>query len=162
MTFPFPFFIPNLSIPATSYANPGGTGNRASLITVSGTLAGGPGTLADVVDGSATDEFLPTAGQTTATIKFDFLTGAQKYIDAVKLFGNATASFGVYTWEGSNDDVSYTPLATGITITATVAGNEMAFVPAVATRFRYFQFRQTSGSTTAGSYWREMDFKINA
>src|ERR1041384_8293507 len=64
----------NAGVP--TYGNPGGTGDRTSLITVTTDVALGDGTINNLVDGSfnndATDALTPVNGQSGKQITFQF------------------------------------------------------------------------------------------
>lgn len=149
------------SVPATSYANSGGVGNRAGIVTASSTFAAGASSPSALVDGSYGNSYWVTGGQTTGVWKFDFGSGAAKYIDEVTWYQDIAANQGTYAFEGSNDDSAWTTLASGLVIGAS-ATSVLTFTPSTTTLWRYFRLRITSGSTLSTSFQREAEFKISA
>lgn len=146
--------------PATSYANTGGTGNRTATVTASSSFAAGASTPPAMVNGSQANEYWVTT-QASGAWTFDFGVGAAKYIDEIKWYQDIAVSQGTYTFEGSNDNSSYTTIATGLAIGGS-ATTTLSFTPAVTTLWRYFRLRLTSGSTSSSSFQREAEFKISA
>jgi hypothetical protein len=142
--------------PTTSYANPGGTGNRTATITVTTTITLGGGTISQLVDGSYALNIWFTA-QTLRTITFDFGAGASKYIDEFKWYQANAIGHGTWVFGGSNDDSSYIEFPE----TFTLGSAATQTVPVTNTSaYRYYRLRQTSGATNSGPNIGEIEFKI--
>jgi hypothetical protein len=145
---------------STSYANTGGTGNRTTIITVSGTALSGTASL--LVDGSTTGTGVFITGVAlngTQTIIFDFLSGHSAVIDEAKFYQSTTAAQGTWKWQGSNDGSSWTDIGSSFafggvltqTITA-LSGN--------TTAYRYYRMVSVSGTSNGVPWSFEFEFKI--
>jgi hypothetical protein len=157
----------DIVIPATSYANAGGQGNRgptgSNLITVTATAVINFGTFDNLVDGdftrNATGSIAPVGIATTGQyIRFDFGAGVKKYIDEVR-FNDASYSpdNGSWKWQGSNDASSWTDLGTftwnnGVLLT-TLTGLDVA-------GYRYYQMILTADHLQTNDWFAEVEFKI--
>jgi hypothetical protein len=150
-------------ISTTSYSNPGGSGDRTGVVTVTWDGTTGGGAVADLLDGSQTNEFFWTAGQTSKNLTFDF--GTAKVIDAFKWYQDVGGSHGSSNkLQGSNDNVSYTdilPTGGGSTFVlgGTSTGTEFTFINSTA--YRYYRIT-VPGATSASPYLREIEFKLGA
>lgn len=150
---------------ATSYANPGGTGDRTSIITVTttATLAGGSPPISGLVDGINSNTGAPfwTAGQTLRTITFDFgPTLFKQVIDEAKWYQNGTSAHGTWRWEASDDGSSWTPISANFTLDGGSTGAVIGDLSANTTGYRYYRLAQQSGTTSATPWLREIEFKI--
>jgi hypothetical protein len=140
----------------TSYANPGGSGNRTATITMSGT-ANWAGTANTILDGAQGNGTWFGNGQSGITIIFDFGVGASKTISEFKWYQDMATSQGTWKIAGSNDGLTTTDIASGFTLgssattTVTVGGT---------VGYRYYHLIQTSGTTSSANYVREIEFKI--
>lgn len=145
---------------STSYANTGGTGSRASIITVGGNALSGPPSL--LVDGSTTGTGVFITGTTlngSQNILFDFLSGHTAVIDEAKFYQQTAATQGTWQWNWSNDNSTYTTIGgsfafggvTTQTITA-LSGNTQAA--------RYYKLIGLSGATSPGPWAFEFEFKL--
>lgn len=146
---------------ATSYANPGGTGNRTGIITATTNL--NLAAASDrLINGSFADS---TAGSTYffsgnsgsgKWFRWDFGLNGNRLIDEFKWYQNTSQGHGTWSFQGSNDATTWTTLATftlGVPATQTVAFSN-------STYYRYYQL-VTAGATTSGSPWlREIEFKL--
>lgn len=153
---------PDASIAVTtSYANPGGTGNRTATITVTTTATLGGGTINMLVDGSQANGLWWTGAQSSRTMTFDFGAGASKVIDEFKWYQDvALAGNGHGTWVfgGSNDNSTYTEFPETFALGANVA---TATYPVTNTfGYRYYRLRQTFNQTSSTPFLREIEFKI--
>lgn len=161
---------PSVTIPATSYANSGGTGDRTAMITVaqvgtlsSGTWVGAAGAL--VNGGKANDttnaNYTSTIGGVTGiVIRFDFGAGVKKYIDEFKWYQNTSAALGTFVFEASNDDASYVQLGASFTLDGGSTGTTFSTPHANPAPYRYYRLRQTGSSTTSQPWYWEIEFKI--
>jgi hypothetical protein len=141
----------------TSYANAGGTGDRTSTITVTTTATLGGGTISQLVDGSQANGLWWTSGQSLITVTFDFGVGASKVIDEFKWYQSAVTVHGLWVFEGSNDNSSYTTFPESIDL-GDIATD---VVPVTNTSgYRYYRLRQYNNVTSSGPYLREIEFKI--
>jgi len=155
-----------LVIPATSYANTGGTGSRTGIITVTTDMALDEGAITSVVNGglgyNATDGCSPTTAAVSGKyIKFDF--GTAKRIDECRLSSNVTSN-GTWKWQGSNDNSAWTDIGSSFSM---VGGNAPAFavigdMSANNDSYRYYRTLGVSGNDAGGTYLVEFEFKISA
>lgn len=146
---------------STDYANSGGTGNRTSTITVTATnLTAGAGTPSQTVDGSLSNAYWWTAvaGNGTAWLTFDFGSGNSKIIDQFRLFQDSSSSHGVWRWEGSPDNATWTQCGLDFTLAGSTA--PLATIVPNATAYRYYRLRHMSGTRSSGPFIREFEFRI--
>ena len=153
----------NAGVP--TYGNPGGTGDRTSLIMVTTDVALGDGTINNLVDGAfnndTTDALTPTNGQSGKHITFQF--PHPKVITQAKWFQNGSQANGTWKWQGSNDGVSFIDLSASFTLddgTSAAGGTVMGDLSANATAFSYYRMQQTVGTISSAQRWNEIEFKL--
>jgi hypothetical protein len=141
----------------TSYTNPGGSGNRTSIITVTASASTLDGSGSNFVNGAYESVTFITNGAAAGRwVKFDF--GSAKVIDEIKLYREFAFEYGTWQWYGSNDDSAWT--AVGPAQTAwTAAANAVNSLAGNTTGYRYYKFEGVSGTVT-GTYNKEFEFKI--
>jgi hypothetical protein len=147
-TTPFPRGTP-------SYSNPGGIGNRTSLITISTTLSVSAGTINDLIDGTFTDVMWLAGTQSAKTLTFDF--GTAKIINEFKWYQSSGVSQGTWVLGGSNDNSSFTEFPESFSLGATTPQTNAV---TNTTAYRYYRLRSTAGTTSAAPYVEEIEFKI--
>lgn len=150
---------------ATSYSNPGGSGDRRSIITVtpSSLLIEGTGAPYDAwIDGSTTDnvDWWDQADNTGRTLQFDFGSGASKVIDEVKYYQETSAGQGNWKWQGSNDAAAWTDIGSSFALGGTTTQTITA-MSGNTTGYRYYRIIGTGGNTSDIPYVREFEFKID-
>lgn len=148
---------------ATSYSNPGGTGNRTSLITITTTATLGGGTIDNFIDGvdssnNSTDAWFWNGGQTLREIELDFTpSGFLQIIDEMQWFQQFAQTHGTWkiqAWNGS----SWIDLLTGqnpggaLSVTTHTYSNSTAYLK--------YKWVQTAGSTSSGPWIQELKLKI--
>src|SRR4029079_10183700 len=148
----------NAGVP--TYGNPGGTGDRTSLITVTTNVTLGDGTINNLVDGGfnndATDALTPSNGQSGKKIIFQF--AHPKVITAAKWFQNAAQANGTWKWQGSNDGASFTDLSATFTLddsTSGAGGTVIGDFSANASAFSYYRMQQAAGTISSAQRWKE-------
>jgi hypothetical protein len=151
--------------PTLSYWNTGGQGDRsASIPSVSSTATWNGGASdfsARVLDGlflDASAGYL-SAGQSGVSITFDFGVGVHKQISEMRLiWSGTTAQGGTWKVQASDDNSSYTDLATGLTL----GGSLRQFIDLSANvyGYRYYRLLQVGGVTTNTDYFYEAAFQI--
>lgn len=150
---------------ATSYANPGGQGDRTATITVTGsyTVASAGSTPSNLVDGglgnNTTDSIDFLSGQTTVSITFDFGVGAKKVIDELTWEQNTSQANGTYSVRASDDNSTWTVLATGVALGGVSSTTVVPFTNVAG--FRYYNLLQTGGTTVSTPWIHEVTFKID-
>lgn len=151
----------------TSYANAGGTGDRHTLITVTGTVVWvvyGPAAPEHLVNGVTNtndyDAFGSNPNITGIYIQFDFLAGNQKIINEAKWYQtSAVYSHGTWKWQGSNDGSSFTDIGTSFTLGGALV-QTITNISGNSTAYRYYRLTGVSGATNANPYICEVEFKI--
>lgn len=156
-TSPYITYIPQAAMPATSYSNAGGSGDRRDLIAISTTTPFYQ--LDKMINGAyANAPYFMTAGACAGLyIRFDF--GVPKYITAFKWYQQAGgATHGVWKMQGSNDASSWTDVSNTFTLTGGTTGTEFALT--TTTGYRYYQLLGVSGNMSNAPYLQEIDFSI--
>lgn len=153
----------------TSYANPGGTGNRAGLITMSGTLLFNSGSFATYINGVTSDaasNTIITTNQTGKTIQFDFGLGNEKVIDEFKYYTGNGSPQGPWVVQASQDSLVWNDVGTPFALTGAGSFAAVTFSVPMAgnvTSYRYYRFHQVSvGLTSASPQQGELEFKLLA
>lgn len=140
---------------ATSYANPGGSGDRTATVLV--TAVGGNGPAFYLVNGNTADNnfYFPTS--TGCSVEFWF--HAKVVIDEATYRQQNASAMGTWQWQASNDRTTWTTIgatfALGGTTTqtlTTLAGN--------TTAYSFYRMVQTGGVTSSSPYVHEFTFKI--
>ena len=148
----------------TSYSNPGGIGDRQAII-VATSNAFYPGyPITRMINGytGSTATQASWGGQACSGLwmKFDFGTG--KVINEAKWYQSSIGSQGVWKWQGSNDDSSYTDIGTSFTLGIDSQPQIITALSANTTTYRYYKLQGVSGSTTSNYWLGEIEFKISA
>lgn len=153
------------TIPVTSYANSGGTGDRTGIITGSSSSANiFSGTVSLLLDGDFTANSSHSMninnGPFTGGDYFQFQFTAKKYIDEVKLYADRALSnaWGSWKFRVSNDGVSFADLNTFTwntqTQTQVVTGMDFA-------GFTYLRIEKVGTTNPVTGVWfEEVEFKI--
>lgn len=147
---------------ATSYSNPGGSGDRTASITLTTTL-GISGTFNHFINGNTAENDWWFNGEAVSgkVITFDFGAGALKIIDKCKFYASNATPMGTWQWFGSNDGSSYTALGTTFVMNGFSTGQEFLQPSGNTTGYRYYQMRGTLGSTSSGPFFREVEFSVD-
>ena len=143
----------------TSYSNPGGSGDRRSIITITETL-GIYGTITSTINGVMDYAWWAYHNVAGTEIKFDFGVGASKVIDEATWYETGAASSGIWQWQGGNDDVNWTDIGAQFTLNPS-APFVMTTLNGNTTGWRYYRMLGISGSFNAGPYVQEITFKID-
>jgi hypothetical protein len=148
---------------STSYANPGGTGDRTATITVTTDLSvtGLPSVL---VNGNKNETGFYFNNQATAGkyLRFDFGVAASRVIQEAKFYQVvANPSQGTWQWQGSNDASAWTAIGASFAL-GSVLTQTITELSVNTTGYRYYQLFGVSGNTSNLSYSCEFEFKISA
>jgi len=142
---------------ATSYSNPGGSGDRTSIIKVYAITVGG-GSYSDLVNGVTNDNSFWFSSASGSIVEFWF--SSQKIIDEAKFYQQIVSTHGDWKWQGSNDRITWTDIGGTFTLgtatlqtLTTLSGNTTAYV--------FYRIFQTSGSASPFTYVHEFEFKID-
>lgn len=151
-----------------SYANPGGTGDRTSIITVTTTANLDGGTINNLVDGAKSTNntsdacyFAVVSNADGVVIKFDFGVGAYKLITEATWYQNGSSAQGTWKWQGSSNDSTWTDLSIDFTLDAGSTGAVIGDLSAGIDGYRYYRIIKTGGTTNDTPWLREIEFKID-
>ncbi|MEI6304859.1 MAG: LamG-like jellyroll fold domain-containing protein [Candidatus Taylorbacteria bacterium] len=154
-----------------SYSNSGGTGDRRTYV---GTSEGGGTwhfyTLNSIIDGVLANNntnAIQLAGGTTLNgsqfVTFDF--GSPKIVTAAKNTFNFGESEGIWQWQGSNDNSTWTNIGGTSQLSSGVGGTGEYIMITLSTNsigYRYYKLVSVSGTLDAnGRRWEEIEFKIS-
>jgi hypothetical protein len=152
-------------VPETpSYANPGGTGNRSGIITVTANFAPGSGVVGNLVDGdkvanNSTNSIQLPAGTLGGEIQFDFGASVFKEISEFRWNQSATNTHGSWVLEGSNDLTLWYRAAGAITLGGS-SGDNTYSAAQVIDGFRYWRLRHLVDTINSVVWVREVEFLI--
>ena len=146
-------------IAVPSYSNPGGTGDRTALITV---------TLADfaffgtkeALIGSAVTLFFGGSAVAGGSMKFDFGVGVKKVINEATWHQDYGASQGTWQWQGSNDNSTWIPIGSAFSVGDTATQVQTSLSGNVD-GYRYYRLYGISGNSTFLRYVYSLEFKID-
>jgi hypothetical protein len=151
---------------ATSYANPGGSGDRSGSVTLTLPIGYTNSGTTNLVNGSYADVAGEAFGSNPATgayFQFDFGSGAAKVISEITWYQNGAYAQGVWKLQGSDDNATWTDLGSSFTLGDASANPSVHPIGATYTKgYRYFRLTKVSGSTNASPYEREVEFKIGS
>lgn len=153
-----PFRFATAGPPVPSYANPGGTGNRSSLITASQAFGYNMLGIGVLIDGNTgtTGCYLNSVADGD-WFQFDF--GSAKVIDEVTWYQQTTATHGTWKIQGSNDNSSFTDIGSSFTLGGATT-QTITEISGNSTGYRYYRFTKVSGSIV--SIWLyEVEFQID-
>lgn len=147
----------------TSYANPGGTGDRTRMSTTA--AAGGSSFFFRMLDGdftpsnsSSPGSWFWNSGQSSKQIVWDFFT--KRVIDEATWYQDTTDTHGTWKWQGSNDNSAYTDIGVGFTLGGLAQVHDQ--LNGNTTAWRYYRLLQTGGTTSNGPFLEEIEFRIDA
>jgi hypothetical protein len=144
---------------AQSYSNPGGSGNRAGIITVTttGNFTGAVSLLVDGVTAAVTSMWF-NSGNSGVEVKFTF--AAPRLITEAKWYQSAIAAHGDWQWQGSPDNSAWTNIGSTFTL-GTAATQTITTLSGNATAYRYYRMLQTTGTASTSPYLYEVEFSID-
>jgi hypothetical protein len=137
-----------------SYSNTLGTGDRRSTITVTTSGGSSSGTVANLVDGTTSGNPFFSGGVT-----FTFDLGSAKVIKQVRWKQTNSTAHGLYKWQGSNDDSSYTDIGGAFTLGGATVNIHQTLINN-ETAYRYYKLTPTTGSMSASPDIQEVEFFI--
>lgn len=156
-------FSPPIS---TSYSNPGGMGDRRSIITITQSSSTLPFistvNLPLLLDGAFIQQpgWIQNNCPNGEWFRFDF--GSAKIINEFKFYQSSAVAQGTWKVQGSNDNTAWTDVGSTFTLGGGTNPAVITAISANATSYRYYRLIKVSGSTNAGPYTREFEFKISA
>lgn len=142
---------------AQSYANPGGTGDRQSIINPT-TTATITGPIATLIDGTQGNALFFAGGQSSREVKFDF--GRARLITEAKWYQDNSTTHGAWQWQGSPDNSAWTSIGTTFTL-GSPATQTITTLSGNSTSYRYYRMLQTIGTTSSSPWLREIEFNID-
>ncbi len=145
----------------SSYSNPGGTGNRTGLITVTSNFVPLDGTLSNLVNnGEAnnnTDSMkFPLSGQ-ALWVKFDFGAAIFKEVTEFIWEQSTTNNHGTWDFEASNNNTQWDLLLADMTLGGALTNT---YTPTLIGGYRYYKLTQSAGLANGIAWMREIKFKI--
>ncbi|MBI5065614.1 hypothetical protein HZA97_05240 [Candidatus Woesearchaeota archaeon] len=149
---------------ATSYTNSGGSGNRAGIVNVtqSASLMFSTASPPTLIDGITTNQgWFNAVSVAGRFLLFDFGTGISKLIVEAKWYQSYGQGQGVWQWQGSNDNSSFTDIGATFTL-GSDATQTITTLSANTNGYRYYRLLGVSGTASDGPYTNEIEFKIGA
>src|SRR5215472_334259 len=152
-------------MPIPSYANLGGTGWRAPFIgvTTTASLGGSSGPIQNVLDGNFSANLSHSCffqfNQSGKEVKFDFRAIGPQLITELKWYQDSAHTQGTWKVAGSNDDSSYTDIATGVNLGG--SATTTIDMSANATAYNWYKLIQTAGVTDSTPWIEEVEFKLD-
>ena len=140
------------------------TGDRSSSITITSsniTVLGG--SLSLLVNGNTTGDssngfyWSGTGNSSSNSVTFDFGSGNAKIISGVKWYQHDNTNHGNWSWQGSNDNSTYTNLS-GTIVLGTNTTNEYTW--SNLTSYRYIKLVGVDGSRQSSSWNTEVEFRV--
>ncbi len=152
------YYLAKTDTETLSYANPGGTGDRTVMITVTGDIPHG-GAFSSLVNGAGTDLWCydPVAGK---YIRFDFGAGVKKRITEAKWYQDNANTHGTWKWQGSQDASAWTDIGVGFTLGGSMT-QTLTELSGNAGGYRYYQLLGVSGTANIATYMSEIEFKLD-
>ena len=145
---------------ATSYSNGGGTGERNSIILASSSSGAlSSGAVMALINGTTNNETWLTAGALSGSVYLRYDFGIERVVDEAKFYQSSATAQGTWKWQGSDDASSWTDIGSSFAIAASTT-QSLTELNGNTTAWRYYQIVGVSGSTSAGPYVQEMEFKI--
>lgn len=152
---------------ATSYSNPGGTGDRRRYITVTtnSTGSGSSGGIEKLITGtmgaSTADSFVFGHAQTVAGLFIRFQFTEAQVVDEAKWYQDIATPEGSWKWQGSNDASSWTDIGVAFTLGGVAGAQTQTQLAGNATRYLYYRLLGVSGTTDNACWVYEIEFKIS-
>ena len=135
--------------------------------SVTTTMSSASGNVGQIIDKTqtASSGWLPSSGQTVSAQNVTFDCGSAlnaKQMVGAKMIISNTYNDGVWKWQGSNDNVTYSDIGvSGATFTmAGLKSEESVDITGSlyenTTAYRYYRWQGVSGTTTANNFWTEV------
>lgn len=139
-----------------SYSNPGGMGNRQTIITATTNITGSGFNVAKLIDGAAANDTEWSGDTAGSYLRFQFESA--KLITEMKFYMSGVHDNGVWKAQGSNDGSTWTDIGSTFAFNTTpltidLSGN--------TTRYLYYQLMGVSGTLGTVYYEQEIEFKIS-
>jgi hypothetical protein len=150
----------------TDYANPGGTGDRKLLITITSNCDF-YGDLSSLIDGHTTNQGYWNSAFAVAGkyLLFDFLAGYSGVIQEAKFYQSISAghnTHGIWKWQGSMNGTDFTDIGSSFTLGEEGVSPQVQTSMALNfTYYRYYRLLGISGNVDAHPYINEFEFKIS-
>jgi hypothetical protein len=143
-----------------AYTNPGGTGNRTALISVTTTASLGAGSIGNLVNGLQANDLWWASGQSGREVVFNVGgTGFTRCITEAKWYQDAASTHGDWKWQGSNNGSTWTDIGTSFTLGGTL--QTITTLSGNTNFWKLYRLLQVSGVTSNGPWLREIEFNID-
>lgn len=154
--------------PATSYANPGGTGDRSAFWTVTTNIVPGSGAVDKLVNGNTTADLsngfkFNSASERLLWFKVTAADGFAYIIDAFKWYADASNDHDDWLVAGTNNDLDYVEMGTVTLAGGANVGSPVEFTWTNSNKaFKSYIVWQKPGSLPSTTPWNvEIEFKIS-
>lgn len=139
-----------------SYSNPGGMGNRQTIITATTNITGSGFNVTKLIDGAASNE-AEWSGDTAGSY-LRFQLESAKQITEMRFYMSGAQDNGTWKVQGSNDGVAWVDIGASFAfnttpLTINLSGN--------TSRYLYYQMIGLSGTLGTVNYEQEIEFKIS-
>lgn len=140
-----------------SYDNENGDGDRTTTMSATNTASGflQTGTAENLIDGAVgtTDTYFVNEG--SGSFFFDF--EEERAISQIEWVQQTAVSHGTFEWYGSDDEVDYTLIGSGVLGATTTSYMDLSPTQG----YRYYELRST-GTLSSSPYLYEINFKIGS
>lgn len=140
-----------------AYANEFGTGERRFCDLLISTDISQANVSSMLIDGLQANGYWWFGGQTGRQLTFQFPYAVR--ITEVTWYQDSAGGHGVWKWQGSDDGSSWADVSAPFTLGA--SATDVHDLSGNAAHHTYYRLQQVSGSTSAGPYIREVEFKID-
>ena len=149
---------------AQSYSNSGGTGQRYHLILVQSNVnwgSGGTKHPAYLVNTPTNVIWFNDSGHAVSGYYITFDFGSARIVDEAKWYQDNSTAQGVWKWQGSNDDSSYTDIGSSFTLAGATTQTQTQ-LNGNTTPYRYYRLLGVSGNVSDSPFTKGIEFQIDA
>lgn len=111
-----------------------------------------------LINGTTNNETWLTAGALSGSVYLRYDFGIERVVDEAKFYQSSATAQGTWKWQGSDDASTWSDIGSSFAISS--ATQTLTGLNGNTTAYRYYQMVGVSGSTSAGPYVQEMEFKI--
>lgn len=148
--------ITGILSPDPSYSNPGGMGNRQTIIAATTNITGSGFNVTKLIDGAAANDTEWSGNTAGSYLRFQFASA--KLITEMKFYMSGAQDNGTWKVQGSSDGSTWTDIGSTFAFNSTPLAIDLS---ANTTKFLYYQLLGVSGSLGTVHYEQEIEFKIS-